>query len=382
MRRLLVLILLLVAVVIAVKPLRVAAQTAILIPSLMDASLRPLDWVSGEPKRETLAYRGAGSSDRADLWLPDGASRDGRVGAVLLVFGVNNVGRGHPAIQRVAASFARSGVAVLVPDSAVLLEGRLEPREIDGVVQAFATLRDRPEVDRERVGIAGFSAGGSLALLAAADRRIADDVAYVNAFGAFAGAREYVANLAAHAYELDGKDIPWRPTPLALEGFPRLVLSQLGEGSESALIADALIERLARGERVSHDPALERRLGRRAAPFYRLLTAPDLDAARRAVDRLPAPTRQLLDALSPLRHLDGVRAPVHLMHERDDHHVPYVESQKLAAALEGGGAGRLVRHTEFRLFTHVQPDKLDPVAATPEFWKLLWHVHALMMETV
>jgi hypothetical protein len=68
------------------------------------------------------------------------------------------------------------------------------------------------------------------------------------------------------------------------------------------------------------------------------------------------------------------------MHERDDHHVPYVQSRSLAAELED--AGQLTRHTEFRLFDHVQPDDLDLGAATPELWKLLWHVHALMVETL
>jgi hypothetical protein len=68
------------------------------------------------------------------------------------------------------------------------------------------------------------------------------------------------------------------------------------------------------------------------------------------------------------------------MHERDDHHVPFVESRKLAAGLTPGG--HLVRHTEFRLFTHVQPATLDPLAAAPELWKLLWHIQALMLEAV
>ena len=120
-----------------------------------------------------MAYRlgpdGSGEPDLAELWLPAWASAERPAGAILLVFGVNNLGRNHPAIVRVADALARTGVAVLVPDSRTLLEGRLEVAEIDGVVEAFQTLAARPEVDRERVGIVGFSVGGSLALLAAGD---------------------------------------------------------------------------------------------------------------------------------------------------------------------------------------------------------------------
>ncbi|MDQ3880759.1 MAG: hypothetical protein M3295_06785, partial [Chloroflexota bacterium] len=76
----------------------------------------------------------------------------------------------------------------------------------------------------------------------------------------------------------------------------------------------------------------------------------------------------------------GIGADVYLMHDLADHHVPYVESRVLAR--EFAPAGRLVRHTEFRLFDHVQPEDIDVMAAAPELWKLLWHLHAVMVETL
>jgi hypothetical protein len=68
------------------------------------------------------------------------------------------------------------------------------------------------------------------------------------------------------------------------------------------------------------------------------------------------------------------------MHEVEDHHVPFVESRALADGL--APAELLERHTEFRLFDHVQPDDLDLVAATPELVKLLLHVRELLEETL
>ena len=187
------------------EPSRVAMQTLVLVPSLLGAGPQPLQLFSEAPVRSSVPYRhGEAAGDLAELWLPAGASADERVGAILLVFGVNNVGRNHPAVVRLADALARTGVAVLVPDSRTLLEGRLEVGEIDGVVRAFELLAARPEVDPARVSIAGFSVGGSLALLAARDPRIADRVQWVNAFGAYADAATYLASVAAHAYELDG----------------------------------------------------------------------------------------------------------------------------------------------------------------------------------
>lgn len=380
-------VVLLVAAVVALawEPTRVALQTAVLLPNLLDAGPKVLSVFSEAPQRSSLPYRAAEPGqdpDLAELWLPAWASAERSAGAMLLVFGVNNVGRNHPSIERVADGLARTGVAVLVPDSRTLLEGRLEVGEIEGVVRAFQLLAARPEVDRSRVGIVGFSVGGSLALLAARDPRIADQVRWVNAFGAFADAESYLASVAAHALvDPEGAVVPWTPSPLAREVFLRFVLDQVDDDADRRALDDALGEPILAGERPAADARLRDALrsdpGRAARD---LLTAPSLDAAVAAIRTLPASSRDFIDAISPGRHMDGLQAAVYLMHEVEDHHVPYVESRALVGAL--AAPGLLVQHTEFRLFDHVQPDDLDLVAAAPELVKLLLHVRALMEETL
>jgi dienelactone hydrolase len=378
-------LLLIVGLVLAWEPTRVTVQTAAMLPSLLDAGPKPLEWFSEAPRRESLPYRTAATEaepDLAEVWLPSWASADRPAGGMLLVFGVNNLGRNHPAIERVAESLARTGVVVVVPDSRTLLEGRLEVGEIDGVVRAFQLLLARPEVDRERLGIVGFSVGGSLALLAARDPRIADQVRWLNAFGAYADASTYLASVAAHAYLDDtGDPVPWTPTPLAREVYLRFLLDQVDDPDDRERLEAAHADAILAGERPAPDADLAERLRTEVARTVdALLTAPDLASAQRAIDDLPASARAFIDAISPARHLDGLRAVVHLMHEIEDHHVPFVESRRLARALDD--AGRLEAHTEFRLFDHVQPDDLDLVAATPELVKLLLHVRTLMEETL
>ncbi|MGH2444783.1 MAG: alpha/beta hydrolase family protein [Candidatus Limnocylindria bacterium] len=383
-RRIGLVILAIVVVLVAWEPTRVALQTAVMLPNLLDAGPKPLGLFSEEPRRQSLPYRATDDSaepDLAELWLPAWASAERPAGAMLLVFGVNNLGRNHPAIVRVADGLARTGVAVLVPDSRTLLEGRLEVGEIDGVVRAFEALAVRPEVDRERVGIVGFSVGGSLALLAARDERISERVRWVNAFGAFADARTYLASVSAHAYRgADGAEVPWTPTPLAREVFLRFMLDQVSEPDRGALDA-AFGQAILDGDRPAPDPDLRVALGTDGAQaVHDLMTAPNLEAARSAIDALPSRARAFIDAISPVRHLDGLTADVHLMHETEDHHVPFVESRALASALESRSL--LAEHTEFRLFDHVQPDDLDLLAAAPELVKLLLHVRTLMEETL
>jgi dienelactone hydrolase len=380
----LVLLVVLVALV-AWEPTRVAMQTAVMLPNLLDAGPKPLNVFSEAPIRTSVPYRvseAGADPDLAELWLPAWASADRPAGAMLLVFGVNNLGRNHPAIVRVADGLARTGVAVLVPDSRTLLEGRLEVGEIDGVVRAFELLAARPEVDRERLGIVGFSVGGSLALLAAADERIARQVRWVNAFGAFADAGTYLASVSAHAYrDTDGSAVEWQPTPLALEVYVNFLLAHVTDAADREALDRTFADPIRAGDRPAPDPALRRRLTTDAGRgVHDLLTARSLETAERAIAELPVASLRFIDAISPARHLGGLRADVYLMHETEDHHVPFVESRALASAYEE--AGLLRRHTEFRLFDHVQPDDLDLAAATPELWKLLLHVRTLMEESL
>lgn len=368
---------------VAWKPSRVALQTLLLIPSLVDAGPQPLELFAPAPRRESLPYRSdpAAQTDLADLWLPAGASAQHPVGGMVLVLGVNNVGRDYPAVVRFADAMARSGVAVLVPDSAALLSGNLAPGETDGVVDAFRLLAARPEVDPRRVGLVGLSVGGSLALLAAGDPRISTQLRWVNAFGAYADAGEYLAEVASQEMTVAGREVPWHPSDLTRQTFGRLVDSLIPDVADRAVVAAAIHAFVEGGSLPKLDPALATRLSSpEAKAIYALLTAGSLGRARALVAALPAPVSDLLGALSPIRHLAPIRADVFLMYDTADSYVPYGQSLELAASLRP--LGRLARSSEFRLFDHVEPKGVDLVGAAPELWKLLWHVHAVLMETL
>src|SRR5690349_5051240 len=87
------------------------------------------------------------------------------MGAIILytaAFGLR-----HEPPVRFAEALARSGAVVMVPESAALRAGDIAPEEVDGLLKALAYLRARPDVDPARIGIFGFSAGGSIVLLTA-----------------------------------------------------------------------------------------------------------------------------------------------------------------------------------------------------------------------
>ena len=159
------------------------------------------------------------------------------------------------------------------------------------------------------------------------------------------------------------------------------MLDQVDDDADRDVLDDAFAEPILAAERPPPDADLRSSLETDAAQaVHDLLTASALDDAEEAIDALPAGALEFIDAISPGRHLDDLNAEVHLMHEIEDHHVPFVESRALASALES--TGELAAHTEFRLFDHVQPDDLDLVAAAPELVKLLLHLRTLMEETL
>ena len=159
------------------------------------------------------------------------------------------------------------------------------------------------------------------------------------------------------------------------------MLDQVDDDGDRRALERALGDAILAAERPPPDDELRAALETDVArTIHDLLTAGSLADAERAIDALPASRRAFIEAISPARHVGSLRAQVHLMHETEDHHVPFVESRALAAALEE--AGLLRSHTEFRLFDHVQPDDVDVIAAAPELVKLLLHVRALLEETL
>ena len=361
----------------ALATFRAAWLTFLLFPDFVQAGPRPLTWVARSPERTTveLPYAGGQRVATADLYVPQGGPLDWRAltrsprPAVVLFVGIDTP-RDYGPLVRLADGLARGGAVVLVPETPTLLSSRFDPPEADSLVVSFEYLAQLPAVDDERIGFAGFSVGGSLALLAAADPRIRDRLAYVHAFGAYADAADLLA--AGATQRLPATDEPWVPADVTRAVLQFMLLDWVTNPADREALT-AVFPRPGETWQIAACPPLATT---EAAFVCRLAMGPV--EAEQVLELLPEEAKDRLRAISPLSALDGVHAPVLLMHDRTDSFIPYTESRTLATTLAQVGRPP-VRHSEFRLFSHVLPGRALPFQELiPEVWRLIRHTHHLV----
>ena len=230
--------------------------------------------------------RRPGAPGGADLYVHAGLDA-GR--PLVLAHGLAPEGKDDPRVRDAAALLARAGFDVAVPTVPGLTHGRLDPEDVEPVIDALAA---RPG----RAVLVGVSVGAGPALLAAADPRVRGRVSVVLSLGGYASALEVLRFWLTGTYAYGG----------------------------------------VRG-RVDHDPELVRMFLRanadRLDPTWRTaLDADPREAAGRLLESPPPDLRRYLDELSPIRVAPSIRARLILVHGRADRAVPYTESLRLAAA--------------------------------------------------
>ena len=289
---------------------------------------RPINWVTPRPVVERFTYPTSRGPAEGDLYRP---STPGPHPGVVVCLGVVPFGVEHPQVPRLGEALARSGFAALLYWSPAMRDCRLDPADVADIASAYDCLLARSDVDATRSGLIGTCVGGAFALMAAADARIRNRVAFVSAYAPYASMWTLCRDIASASRDRDGVREAWAVDPLTRKVYVHSVTALL-EADE-------------------------------AAPLLETMSADD---AERALAKLPISFQQRLTAMSPEHYVADIRAPVIvILHDRDDVVIPVGESRRLRNLL-GGRAG--VRYTEFTVFKHLDPtrSKPSPVALTRE----------------
>jgi hypothetical protein len=347
--RIVLMLLCLVGFVLSVLPWgRAIVRSALLLPALVAASQPAPLIANGEivvHKQMTVPSRSG--TVYLDVYEPDASIPliTGARSGVLIIPGAGD-NRQVPQLINFSEALARTGLVVMDMLTPTLINYDLSAQDSDAVVQAFQKLAHLPGMEGRRIGIISFSAGVPLACFGSADVRIRDQVAYVAVFGGYFNTKSVLRAFGRRAIDINGKTEHWQPTAV-----PILVLTNVITKAFSPDERLRIWKSLAPGGTpLTHTQIAQLSLGVQAA--YQLLTGSAPDKVDANIAALPPTIQAELSELSPSRVITQLRAPIFLLHDRNDSSLPVTESRDFAAALT-----RLHHqhdYVEFHIFDHVQ----------------------------
>ena len=321
-------------------------HTFLFVTQVLDVPVKPQGWFTAEPVRQEVTFPRTNGEGQADIYyIPDGRARPG-----LLVFlGANATGRDDRDVVNFGGALARSGYVPMFSWSPTMgQQNNVDPIEVENLVWAFQYLRGQDQVDPARVGMAGFSVGGSFVMVAASDPRIRDDVAFINTFGSYYDARDFFVQIASSTQRLGNDVEPWDVDPLTR----RVFTNELIEVAPTANERDILTRRFVNHEELSPDAVAQ--LSEQALLSYQLLEGATPEDAVALLNQMPEDFLTKLDGISPSNHLHNFRNRLLIMHDIGDTLIPVGESRRLVQILEAQGRQDW-RYTETEIFDHVRP---------------------------
>lgn len=329
---------------------------------LVEAHLLALDLLrpGWRPTLEAASREARAGSPGGDLYRPLGRVR----GGIVLVPGLSRAGKDHPAFQRMASSLARAGFLVLAPDLPGLRAFHVSEADVERIVRAVQALaREAPPP----IGVFGFSFGAGPALLAAADPRVRDTVAFAGSFAGYWDLASVISFTTTGWFEEEGQ---WQWASQQSGNRWKLLAALAPYASSPG--ERARLQRLADRKLMDTDADLRGERWRLRGEGWRFLAVVE----NRQRDRVPGllaslspRVRARLWRLSPARSIQALRARLYVVHGRDDDSIPYTESVKLARAAPN--LGRLVI---FDAFTHALPSErgwLTPVRQAQDLGRLV-----------
>ena len=271
--------------------------------------------------------------------------------AVMFVNGATPDGRAHPGVRRFAASLARAGYIVFVPDLPGVAAGELSLPTLAASVECAATAADSAETRNGRVALVGVSVGGTLALLTAATPELSTRISVVACIAPFTDLEKVVMLATTGVYPGPDGRSPYPVAPELPVGVARSLVGSLDPTPDARDLGRAL-ERL---DPTSPDPLSRLRnapsssLGPDAAATQALLVNRDPERFDGLFAGLPDDLRQVVASLSPLRSAAGLSAPVEIATAPHDKYFPLAESLALQREIAG------VRITVTTALAHAEP---------------------------
>lgn len=329
---------------------------------------RPLLVTTSPPQVKKINIKTRNGDLAADLYLPSNIK--GRRPATIFMFGLTDTFYG-PDMVRLSQALARLGIIVLAPHLSVVSENRIvDERVRDDIVDSFMYLEKSDFVDKERIGFMTFCIGGSHALVAAANPKIKDKVAYVQTIAPFYDLTSFGKAAFAGQYLLDENAVAWNANARTRYVFRKEFLS-LVPPEEQSIIYDGIWERHISDEKQSL-------LSEEGKIIWELFNTKDPKRVDSLVDKIDLLNKDRHDSYSPSMHVKDINAPVLIATGIADKYIPISESIKLADKL--GREGKRVYFARLDLLDHGIPSNQLPLRIFMQDLSELWlYIYNVML---
>lgn len=302
-----------------------AALLAAYDPPVLGAGIRVL---VGDPRVEESEVGGV----PATVFRP--ARGPGPWPVVVVFPGVTRTGRRHPAFVGLGRGLATVGALAVVAEPEGLARGELTSTTVAQALVAAEAAAGRRDVLRGRIGLVGISGGGTLALRAAANPRLAGLVTTVAALAPVCDIVEAIRVVTTGAYREGDEVVEFAPGDFFKLVVARSVVAGLREGHDRT----ALLERLRALSDYGDEPLAILRaqptqgLDPESRAVVELLANEDPTRFDTLFAALPRGVRESVESLSATADAGRIAAPVELVVARTDKYIPLADSTSFAKA--------------------------------------------------
>lgn len=267
---------------------------------------------------------------QADVYEP--APGEGAHGCLVFIHGMSVFGHRDARVVALGRALATAGFRAVMPLIPDIQDQRIAERQMDEIGEAIGFVCDDPALSEgRRPGVMAPSFSAGLALVACSRTALRDRIAAVCTVGSYAHA-DSVVEMALYSQDADEYArliLLWNFFDLILKKNPRV----------KQALKIAAVDNGARrtGAAAELPAALDKLSAKDRALFDRMRADPQF---RRELGGRISRTRQiqkLAYQISPLDHAAGMRAPVILVHGKNDDVIAPTESEQLFAGYRAAG---------------------------------------------
>jgi acetyl esterase/lipase len=347
-----------------------ATISALFLYDVLKGSEGILAKLAEEPVIFKVKFRSSIRHIEADLYLPFHRilrTEEGWSGGIVLVHGLIDTGKNDPRLIHLAKSLSRAGWVTLVPDFEGMRVFKVRLTDIDEIVDSFIYLSNHIKLDKNKVGLLGFSYGAGPTLLAAADQRIRDKVNFVVSFGGYYDMKNLIRFVTTGTHNYKGEKYFLRPMGYARWAFLRSNLTFI-ENEKDREILKTIIE--IKSEKEEADVGiLSKALGPEGRIVFNLLSNRDPTRVDDLISGLRPELKETMVKLSPKGKIADIKAHLFLVHGRDDDAIPFTETLRMAEEVRD--KERLHLYI-LDLFVHVDPSDLRSFPSLFKFYSLVY----------